>query len=85
MLWGADALGFILLGWLVAYLSLDEGTMMGWVKSEVPLLMALMTAVIGVVVSFGVNLSSTQQSAILVLWAAILGVVTRSQVSPKSG
>jgi FtsH-binding integral membrane protein len=84
-LWLADLAGFALLIWLIVYLSTEEGEIMSWIKSEVPLLTALVTAVIGLVVSFGVSLTDAQQGAILVLWAAIAGVVVRSQVTPKAG
>lgn len=58
--------------------------MTAWLKSEIVLLMALVQAVLALVIAFGVNLTADQTGAILAVSAAILGVLTRSQVSPKS-
>lgn len=56
---------------------------MKWLKSEVPLLLGLVQAVLALVIAFGVDLTSAQTGAVLAVSAAVLAVVTRSQVSPK--
>lgn len=58
--------------------------MLAFVQREVPMVAAFITALFAVLISFGVNLSSTQQTAILGLWAVIAGLIVRSQVSPKA-
>jgi hypothetical protein len=43
---------------------------------------ALVQAVLALVVAFGLNLAPDQIGAILAVTAVILGLITRSQVSP---
>ncbi len=57
---------------------------MNWIKSEVPLILGLVQAVIALLIAFGLNLTADQTAAILAVSAAVLAVVTRSQVSPKT-
>lgn len=57
---------------------------MNFIKSEVPMVGALVTAIIGLVVSFGVTVSDAQQGAILAVTAVIVGLITRSQVTPNT-
>ena len=52
------------------------------VRQEPALLLALVGALIALALSFGLNLSVDQQGAIMALVIAVLGFVTRSQVSP---
>lgn len=56
---------------------------MNWIKSEVPLILGLVQAVLALLLAFGLELTVDQTAAILAVSAAILAVVTRSQVSPK--
>lgn len=56
---------------------------MSYIKNEVPMVAALITAAFAVAVSFGVNISSTQQAAILGLEGVIAGLITRAFVTPK--
>jgi Phr family secreted Rap phosphatase inhibitor len=49
---------------------------------EPALILAVIGAVIALVVSFGLNLSNTQQGTITALAVAVLGLITRSQVKP---
>lgn len=50
---------------------------------EPALIMTAVQAVIALVVSFGLELSGEQTGSILLVTAAVLGVITRSRVSPK--
>ena len=45
---------------------------------------ALVQAVIALVVAFGLNLAPDQIGAILAVTAVVLGLITRSRVSPAS-
>ena len=54
-------------------------------KTEPALIMGLVTAALALVVSFGLDLSVEQVGAIVAVSAAILGVVTRSKVTPVEG
>ncbi len=57
----------------------QPGTILG---REPALVLALVQAVIALVVAFGLSLAPDQIGAILAVTAVILGLVTRSQVSP---
>jgi hypothetical protein len=48
------------------------------------MVLALVQAVIALVVAFGLNLAPNQIGAILAVTAVVLGLITRSQVSPAS-
>ena len=48
------------------------------------MVLALVQAVIALVVAFGFNLAPDQIGAILAVTAVVLGLITRSQVSPAS-
>lgn len=50
-------------------------------KAEPTMVVAAVQTLIALAVAFGLNLSSTQTGAILAALAAILGLVTRSQVA----
>jgi hypothetical protein len=49
---------------------------------EPAMIVALVQAVIVLGISFGLQMSPEQQGAILALTAVMLGLITRSQVSP---
>jgi hypothetical protein len=49
---------------------------------EPALILALVQSVIALVVAFGLDLSAEQVGTIVAVSAALLGVVTRSKVSP---
>ena len=49
---------------------------------EPALIIAAVTAVISLAVAFGLDLTSEQVGAVMAVVAAVLGVVTRSRVSP---
>ena len=49
---------------------------------EPPMLLALVQAVIALVVAFGLNLAPDQIGAIVAVTAVVLGLITRSRVSP---
>ena len=49
---------------------------------EPAMVLALVQAVIALVVAFGLNLAPDQIGAILAVTAVILGLITRSKVSP---
>jgi hypothetical protein len=57
----------------------EPGTIWG---REPAMLLALVQAVIALVVAFGLNLAPDQIGAILAVTAVILGLITRSRVSP---
>ena len=57
----------------------EPGTIWG---REPAMLLALVQAVIALVVAFGLNLKPDQIGAILAVTAVILGLITRSRVSP---
>jgi len=52
---------------------------------EPALIMGLVTAVLALVVSFGLDLSVEQVGTIVAVAAALLSVVTRSKVTPVEG
>jgi hypothetical protein len=54
-----------------------------WNREPAAILGALQ-AVLALALSFGLELSTEQVGAILAATAAVLGVITRSQVSPTS-
>lgn len=58
------------------------GTVLG---REPAMVLALAQAVIVLGVSFGLRLTPEQAGAILALTAVVLGLVTRSRVSPVGG
>lgn len=49
---------------------------------EPAMVLALVQAVIALVVAFGLSLAPDQVGAILAVTAVLLGLITRSQVSP---
>jgi hypothetical protein len=57
----------------------QPGTIWG---REPAMVLALVQAVIALVVAFGLNLAPDQIGAILAVTAVILGLITRSRVSP---
>lgn len=57
----------------------QPGTLWG---REPAMVLALAQAVIALVVAFGLNLAPDQVGAILAVTAVILGLITRSRVSP---
>ena len=57
---------------------------MKWLRAEVPLLLGLVQAVTALVIAFGVTLTQGQIGSILAASAALLAVVTRTQVTPKN-
>ncbi len=59
----------------------QPGTILG---REPALVLALVQAVIALVVAFGLNLAPDQIGAILAVTAVVLGLITRSRVSPVS-
>ena len=59
----------------------QPGTLFG---REPAMVLALVQAVIALVVAFGLSLEPDQIGAILAVTAVILGLITRSRVSPAS-
>jgi hypothetical protein len=57
----------------------QPGTIFG---REPAMVLALVQAVIALVVAFGLNLAPDQIGAILAVTAVVLGLITRSRVSP---
>jgi hypothetical protein len=57
----------------------QPGTILG---REPAMVLALVQAVIALVVAFGLRLSADQIGAILAVTAVVLGLITRSRVSP---
>lgn len=51
-------------------------------KNEPAALLAAVQALLALAISFGLGLSNTQVGAIMAAAAAMLGLVTRSRVSP---
>ena len=49
---------------------------------EPVLVLAVVQAVIGLLVAFGLDLSGVQQAAVMAVAAAVLGFIARSRVSP---
>jgi hypothetical protein len=66
----------------------EAGVAMGWRPErwgrEPAMVLALVQAVIALVVAFGLNLARDQIGAILAVTAVILGLITRSRVSPAA-
>ena len=60
-------------------MDIPPGTIWG---REPAMVLALVQAVIALVVSFGLSLAPDQIGAILAVTAVLLGLITRSQVSP---
>lgn len=58
--------------------------MLNFIKAEPAALMAVIQAAIVVAVEFGLSMSAEQQAAILVLSAAVLGLLTRQMVTPNA-
>ena len=56
--------------------------MLARIRTEPALILALVGSLIALVVSFGFKLSPEQIGGIMAAVSAILGVVTRSQVTP---
>jgi hypothetical protein len=59
----------------------QPGTLLG---REPAMVLALVQAVIALVVAFGLSLAPDQIGAILAVTAVVLGLITRSRVSPVS-
>lgn len=59
--------------------------MLDKIKNEPVLVTALVQAVLGLIVAFGVDLTGEQTAAVLAVTAAVLGFVARSRVSPTRG
>ena len=57
----------------------EQGTILG---REPAMVLALVQAVIALVVAFGLSLAPDQVGAMLAVTAVILGLITRSRVSP---
>lgn len=57
----------------------DNGTILG---REPAMVLAFVQAVIVLAVTFGLQLTTEQTGAILALTAVVLGLITRSQVTP---
>jgi len=55
------------------------------IRREPALVSGLVTAVLALVVAFGVDLSQEQTGAILAVVAAVMALVTRAQVTPTDG
>ena len=58
--------------------------MINLIKQEPAVFYALVGAIISLGVTFGLQLSAAQTGAILAVVQLIIGVVTRSQVSPAN-
>jgi 4-hydroxybenzoate polyprenyltransferase len=58
--------------------------MIGWIKQRVPLVTAAVQALLALLIVFGLALTADQTAAIMAFVAAVLGLVTYSQVSPKA-
>jgi hypothetical protein len=52
-------------------------------KTEPAVIVALVTAVIALAVSFGLNVSQEQQAAVIAVVVIVAGLVTRSKVTPS--
>ncbi len=59
----------------------EPGTLLG---REPAMVLALVQAALALVVPFGLNLAPDQIGAILAVTAVVLGLITRSRVSPVS-
>jgi hypothetical protein len=60
----------------------QPGTIWG---REPAMVLALVQAVLALIVAFGLDLAPDQIGAILAVTAVVLGLITRSRVSPVSG
>jgi hypothetical protein len=58
--------------------------MLARIKREPALAVGLVQTVLGLVLAFGVDLSNEQVGAIMAVTAAVLALVTRSQVTPTA-
>jgi len=58
--------------------------MVAWLRGRVPLVMAAVQALIALLIVFGLSLTSDQTAAIMAFVAAVLAVVTYTQVTPKA-
>lgn len=57
---------------------------MDWIRGRVPLVMAAIQAFLALLIGFGLSLSADQVALIMAFVAALLGLVTYTQVSPKT-
>lgn len=57
----------------------ENGTILG---REPAMVLALVQTVLALVVTFGLHLSTEQVGAILAVTAVVLGLITRSKVTP---
>lgn len=57
----------------------DDGTIFG---REPAMVLALVQVAIALVIAFGLNLSNVQVGAIVAFSAVVLGLITRSKVTP---
>lgn len=57
----------------------DNGTILG---REPAMVLALVQAVLALVVTFGLHLTPEQTGAIVAVSAVVLGLITRSKVTP---
>ena len=62
----------------------DGGNLGNLYHREPTMVLALVQAVIALVVAFGLSLAPDQIGAILAVTAVVLGLITRSQVSPAT-
>jgi len=62
----------------------DGGNIWNLYHREPAMVLALVQAVIALVVAFGLQLEPDQIGAILAVTAVVLGLITRSRVSPVS-
>jgi hypothetical protein len=53
-------------------------------KNEPAMFLALVQAIIVLLVTFGIDLTNAQQGAVLSLSAVVIGLITRSKVTPAS-
>lgn len=58
--------------------------MLDRIKNEPALALGLVQTVLGLVLAFGLDLSNEQVGAIMAVTAAVLALVTRSQVTPTA-
>ncbi len=60
----------------------DGGNLGNLYPREPTMILALVQAVLALVVAFGLSLAPDQIGAILAVTAVVLGIITRSRVSP---
>lgn len=53
------------------------------VRSEPILVTALLTAILGLLAAFGLELTDAQVAAILALWGAVAAFIVRRKVTPN--